>query len=60
MSLKPVSEDDLYRSYKKAVSFLEKEHKDGKITREKLKSLLDGAKRNYKNQTYNRQLDALV
>ena len=48
---------DAYKSFELAKKLVDKAFKDGKIPRERAKEVLEGAKKNYSNQTYNRTLD---
>ena len=54
---KPLTEDELYRSFRAAERFFNSEFNAGKITREKARELTEKARKNYSNQNYNRQLD---
>ena len=48
---------DAYKSFELAQKLVDKAFKDGKIPRERAKQVLEGARKNYGNQSYNRQIE---
>lgn len=48
---------DAFKSFKHVEKKIEKAHKDGQISRERAKQVLDDARKNYKNNSYNREMD---
>jgi hypothetical protein len=60
MSNKPLSQEELYNSYKAYEKRLAKDLKDGTVTREQAHSFLKSAKKNYGNQSYNRELEKVL
>ena len=48
-----------YESFRIAEKIIERDFKAGKITRERASQILKGARINYKNQNYNRQIEQL-
>jgi len=57
MSLKPLTADECYKSFKAYEAKVDSDVKRGVLPFNYAKSLLSKAKKNYKNQNYNRQLD---
>ena len=52
-------EMDSYLSFRNAQGYIDSQVKLGKMTREKAKEILDKARVNYRNQSYNRQIERL-
>ena len=56
---KPLSEDHLYVSYKTYEVHIARAVKDGRMSSETAYRLLNDAKKNYRNQNYNRQVEII-
>jgi hypothetical protein len=56
MSTKPLSEKELFESYKAYEANVEKQIKSGSLPNEVGRKLLKSARKNYSRQTYNREL----
>lgn len=54
-----MSEDACYKSFKAYESYVEQELKAGKLKRRQARFFLKDAKKNYKNQNYNRELEKI-
>lgn len=52
-----LSSDELYKSFVMAEMFIDKQYAEGKISREEAHKMRAQARKNYKNQNYNRQLE---
>lgn len=57
MSLKPLTDEQNFKSYKAYEAYLEKEVKAGSIRKEQARLFLQQAKKNYSNNAYNRNLE---
>jgi len=57
MSLKPLTQEELFKSYKAYETVIDKEIKQGKLTNTYGRALLNSAKKNYSSQNYNRELE---
>lgn len=56
MSTRPLSNDELFSSYKSYEARVENEVKRGLLPREVARRLLASARKNYSSQQYNKQL----
>ena len=56
---KPMTADDCYRSYKAYEMKIEHDVRRGVMDKSIARRLLESAKRNYRNQSYNRQIEKL-
>jgi hypothetical protein len=54
-----MNEDLCYKSFKAYEAYLDQELKAGRLTREQTRSFLISARKNYKNQNHNKQLDLM-
>nr|BDD44686.1 hypothetical protein 16 [Legionellales bacterium] len=54
-----MTEDQCFSTYKAYETFVEHEVRAGKLSKEQARSYLNDAKKNYRNQNYNRQVDII-
>ena len=54
---KPMSEDLCYKSFSQYEKQVDRDYKAGLLTLEQARSCLTLSKKNYRNQTYNRQIE---
>ena len=59
MAHKYMTADECYKSFRAYESTIEKQIKEGTMPINYAKALLTKAKKNYKNQNYNRELDKM-
>jgi len=56
MSTKPLTEEQCYISFRQYEAYLEKEVRSGSMDKTLARQLLNSARKNYRNQEYNKQL----
>jgi len=54
-----LSERELYESFLSAESYVNREYKAGRLDRKRARAILDGAKKGYRSQAYNRGIEEL-
>lgn len=59
MPYKTLTDDHLYTSYKAYEVYVESEVKAGRMEKSAARILLNKAKENYRNRSYNRQVDII-